>query len=587
MVIIFETLLTKVEWGKADNSNLKAKCRLMSFTLSELEVSMTITQRLFLTFSMLALALCALAFMSLSVISGFQSRFEYVQANAIPSIKDLNKSISASSNLGLALYRHQTVLDDTKMPEAEQHINSVLDDLKKLTDYYMAHDISSEEDRQMTEQTYRDIDVIKAALPAFLTSSRAHNDRETIALLQGDSGIGVAGRKLATDLNKQIELNIQITDDLRKQNQTIYSKTVWIMTSSVAFAIIVLSFFTIRTVLNIRKSLANIETTMTEVSDSLDLSRSADEGRHDEIGKTAFAFNRLLSKFSETLASVNSAAHSVSTGSTQIAAGNEDLSARTEEQAASLEQTSASMAALSDTVKQNSLSAGEASSLADAANKLSTENGASVKEMLKTMQDIRASSGKISEITGLIEGIAFQTNILALNAAVEAARAGEHGRGFAVVASEVRNLAQRSSSAAREIKELITTSVQQVESGAIQATGVGENSERVTDAINQVATIVNEISTSTTEQSHGIEQVHQAIGQMDEVTQQNAALVEEASSASRSLQDQAETLSTLVSSFKLANVTPSFKDMPKAAQQAVAIKPTKAALAGGDSWENF
>ncbi|WP_342753658.1 methyl-accepting chemotaxis protein [Pantoea sp. MBD-2R] len=548
---------------------------------------MNITQRLFLTFAMLALALCSLAFVSFSIISGFQSRFEYVQNNTIPSIKDLNKSISAASSLGILLYKHQSVINDEKFPEAEQNINNVLDELKKLTDYYKNNDISSEEDSQITNQVYQDIDAVRAALPAFLEASRAHNHALTIALLQGDTGIGKAGRKLAADLNKQIELNIEIGNALKGQNQEIYTKTIWIMSVSVAFIIILLSFFAIRTITTIRKSLINIENTMLEVSSSLDLTRRADDTKQDEIGKTASAFNKLLGKFSETLSSVNSSALSVSTGSSQIAAGNEDLSSRTEEQAASLEQTAASMAALSETVKSNSLSADEASTLANTANNLSVENGASVKAMLLTMNDIRTSSGQISEITGLIESIAFQTNILALNAAVEAARAGEHGRGFAVVASEVRNLAQRSSSAAREIKGLITTSVQHVENGTAQAANVGENSEKVTESIKQVATIVNEIASSATEQSRGIEQVHQAIGQMDEVTQQNAALVEEASSASHSLQNQAENLSKLVSSFKLMSEVYGNHQAEKPVKQPVK-RPAKPVISTQDeSWESF
>lgn len=547
---------------------------------------MNITQRLFLTFTLLAIALCTLAGVSLSVISGFQSRFEYVQDNAIPSIKDLNKSISASSNLGLALYKHQAVADDAQLPAAELQINTLLDELKTLTDYYMANDISSDEDRSMTEQVYRDIEAVRATLPAFLSASRAHNDSVTLALLQGESGIGAAGRKLAVDLAKQIELNIKIGNDLKKINKDIYTKTIWMMSTTVILAIVLLSFFAVRTIINIRKSLLNIESTMMEVSDSLDLTRLADDSRHDEIGKTASAFNKLMAKFSETLSSVNSASLSVSSGSSQIAAGNEDLSSRTEEQAASLEQTSSSMAALSETVKNNAFSATEASTLADSANKLSAENGKSVKNMLETMEDIRNSSGKISEITALIEGISFQTNILALNAAVEAARAGEHGRGFAVVASEVRNLAQRSSSAAKEIKELINASVMHVESGASQAANVGENTAKVTSSINQVATIVNEIATSAAEQSRGIEQVHLAIGQMDEVTQQNAALVEEASSASRSLQDQAETLSRLVSAFRLSSQMPVQKRTEQS-YKPVAPAPARAVVTSAGDWESF
>lgn len=548
---------------------------------------MNITQRLFLTFTMLAAALCALAVVSFSVISGFQSRFEYVQENSIPSIKDLNKSISAASGLGLALYKHQAVTDDTKLPEVERQINDRLDELKQLTDHYMASDISSDEDRSMTEQVYRDLDAIRASLPAFLTASRAHNSHETLALLQGEAGIGVLGRKLTSDLDKQIELNIQIGDDLNKTNKEIYAKTLWIMSFSVVLIVVLLSFFAIKTILNIRKSLLNIEGTMVQVSNTLDLTHKADDSRRDEVGKTASAFNALLAKFSETLASVNSASLSVSSGSSEIAAGNEDLSSRTEQQAASLEQTAASMAAFSETVKTNSFSANEASNLADSANKLSAENGKSVKHMLDTMEDIRTSSGKISEITGLIEGISFQTNILALNAAVEAARAGEHGRGFAVVASEVRNLAQRSSSAAKEIKDLINASVMHVESGAQQAANVGENTAKVTSSINQVATIVNEIATSAAEQSRGIEQVHLAIGQMDEVTQQNAALVEEASSASRSLQDQAETLSKLVSAFNLTPDRAGQVRTQAVVKQSVMPAPAKAAAVSAGDWESF
>ncbi len=547
---------------------------------------MNITQRLFLTFTMLALALCGLAFASFSIISGFQSRFEYVQNNTIPSIKDLNKSISAAGSLGISLYKHQSIVEDAKFPEAEKNINIILDELKTLTDYYKANDISSEEDNQINEQVYQDIDNVRAELPVFLSASRAHNDALSLGLLQGDTGIGKAGRKLTADLNRQIELNIEIGNQLKGKNKEIYTKTIWLMSFSVALVIILLSFFAFRTISGIRKSLHGIESTMLDVSSSLDLTRLADDSKQDEIGKTASAFNKLLGKFSETLSSVNSSALSVSSGSSQIAAGNEDLSSRTEEQAASLEQTAASMAALSDTVKSNSLSADEASALANTANKLSIDNGASVKAMLVTMNDIRASSGQISEITGLIESIAFQTNILALNAAVEAARAGEHGRGFAVVASEVRNLAQRSSSAAREIKGLITASVKHVENGTAQAANVGENSEKVTESINQVATIVNEIASSATEQSRGIEQVHLAIGQMDEVTQQNAALVEEASSASHSLQNQAENLSRLVSTFKLTSAI--YTDtQPEKIKPAAKRALSRTAPTGQENWETF
>ncbi len=512
---------------------------------------MSITQRLSLAFSLLALSLFAMVAVSLSVISGFQSRFEYVQVNAIPSIKDLNKSISTTSQLRIAFYRHQTASDSADQAADEKEINSLLNTLKSLTDYYMANDISSDKDKVMTEQAYRNIEAVRATLPAFLAASRNHENALSLSLIRDEKGVGASVRKMEADFTNQIELNIKIGETLREQNKKIYAKTWWMMTSAAAVVILLLGLFSITIIRGIKRSLDNIKSTMAEVSNNLDLTRAATVFRNDEIGQTASAFNGLLEKVSTTLLSVNHAAQSVGTGSAQIAAGNEDLSSRTEEQAASLEQTSASMATLSETVRQNADGAVQASELANNANNLSSVNAGAVSQMLETMSEIRGSSEKISDITGLIEGIAFQTNILALNAAVEAARAGEHGRGFAVVASEVRTLAQRSSSAAREIKDLILLSVFQVEQGLNQAKNVGSNTENVSNAVRQVTDLVNEIAAATTEQSKGIEQVHLAIGQMDEVTQQNASLVEEASSASKSLQEQAESLLRLVSTFVL------------------------------------
>ncbi len=528
---------------------------------------MTITQRLLLVFFLLALSLLAIVSVSLSVISGFQSRFEYVQANAIPSIKDLNKSISYTNQLGIALYRHQTASGSQDQNQAEERIKDLLNTLKSLTDYYMENDISSDEDKAMTEQAFHNIDAVREALPAFLYASKSQDNTLSLALLKGENGVGAATRKMESEFTKQIDLNIKIGAGLREINKKIYTQTVWMMSGVSVLVIIGLGIFSTSIILGIKRSLNSMTNTMTDVSNNLDLTLVAPVLRNDEIGQTASAFNNLLIKVSATLLSVNHAAQSVSTGSTQIAAGNEDLSSRTEQQAASLEQTSASMATLSDTVRQNADGAVQASELANNANDLSQRNGSAVSQMLETMLEIRGSSSKISEITGLIEGIAFQTNILALNAAVEAARAGEHGRGFAVVASEVRNLAQRSSTAAREINELISVSVAQVEQGLEQATHVGNNTENVSNAIQQVADLVNEIAAATSEQSKGIEQVHLAIGQMDEVTQQNASLVEEASSASKSLQEQAETLSRLVSTFILNEST---------AQVGVAVNAQKA-----------
>jgi methyl-accepting chemotaxis protein len=248
---------------------------------------------------------------------------------------------------------------------------------------------------------------------------------------------------------------------------------------------------------------------------------------------------------------VRGSTDTIATASTQIAAGNQDLSARTEQQASSLEETASSMEELTSTVKQNADNARQANGLALSASQIAARGGDVVGQVVDTMASINASSNKIVDIIAVIDGIAFQTNILALNAAVEAARAGEQGRGFAVVATEVRNLAQRSAAAAKDIKLLIGDSVEQVEAGSRLVDQAGATMGEVVASITRVADIMSEITAASQEQSAGIEQVNQAITQMDQVTQQNAALVEEAAAAAEAMQDQANGLSQLVSTFKL------------------------------------
>ncbi|RQH06076.1 methyl-accepting chemotaxis protein [Paraburkholderia dinghuensis] len=272
-----------------------------------------------------------------------------------------------------------------------------------------------------------------------------------------------------------------------------------------------------------------------------------------EFGQLLEAMKSMSQQLAATIRGIRDGSESVTVASVQIAAGNQDLSARTEEQAASLEQTAASMTELSETVKQNADNARQANSLATNAREMTDVGNAAVGAMAATMQEISADSARIADITGMIEGIAFQTNILALNAAVEAARAGEHGRGFAVVAGEVRALAQRASGAAKEIKELIDASSGKVRHGARQAGDIGESMGKVILAIGRVSDIVGEISAASDEQSKGIEQVHQAITQIDEVTQQNAALVEEAAAAAASLQDQATKMKADMTFFRLGD----------------------------------
>ena len=265
------------------------------------------------------------------------------------------------------------------------------------------------------------------------------------------------------------------------------------------------------------------------------------------------AVQAMRDSLAKVVGEVRHGTDAIATASGQIAAGNQDLSSRTEEQASSLEQTAASMEELTSTVKQNADNARQANQLAVSASEVAVRGGGVVSQVVDTMGSINSSSKKIVDIIGVIDGIAFQTNILALNAAVEAARAGEQGRGFAVVASEVRNLAQRSGAAAKEIKGLIDDSVDKVEAGSRQVAEAGRTMDEIVDSVKRVTDIMGEITAASQEQSTGIEQVNQAIAQMDQVTQQNAALVEEASAAAQSMQEQAASLVEAVGVFKLGH----------------------------------
>ena len=301
----------------------------------------------------------------------------------------------------------------------------------------------------------------------------------------------------------------------------------------------------------ITRPLAELHVALTCAA-SGDFSRTVRRNSDDEFGQLMNSVSTLNRNMRRVLRNVRDRARLVEAAAGEIASGNADLSQRTEEQASSLEETASSMEELTSTVAQNSTHAQQASQLAAGASAVAAQGGTVVSEVVQTMSAIHESSKKIADIIGVIDGIAFQTNILALNAAVEAARAGEQGRGFAVVASEVRTLAQRSAAAAREIKTLISDSVRSVEDGARLVDQAGKTMSEIVSAVQRVTGVMAEISAAGEEQSSGIGQINQAVMQMDEITQQNAALVEQAAAAAESMQEQAQNMTQAVTVFKLA-----------------------------------
>ncbi|MFT0174396.1 methyl-accepting chemotaxis protein [Paraburkholderia mimosarum] len=411
--------------------------------------------------------------------------------------------------------------------------------------------ISSAKEDQLNEQ-------IRKAWKSYLEL-----DNKLLTLSeQGESSFASA-RSLAagpsadafTAVARLIEAEVQLTSNESQSARATaaedYRLAVEITIALIGLALVAGSlnaFLITRTiVLPLRKSVSVAETVACG-----DLTSRIEKYGRDEVGRLLQSLWKMNSQLAEFITGIHATTDSVTVTSREIASSNADLSARTEAQAASLEETAASMAQLTETVKQNADNASQASHLAMKAAVMAEESNDAVQDMVRAIWKMNSSSMQISEITAVIEGIAFQTNILALNAAVEAARAGEQGRGFAVVASEVRALAQRSAAAAKEIKQLIDSSVKTIDHAANQASAVGVTMDDVRQAIKLASGIVGEIAIASEQQSRGIEQVNQAVLQMDAVTQQNAALVEQSAAAAFSLDEQATRLQDAVSVFKIA-----------------------------------
>ena len=385
-----------------------------------------------------------------------------------------------------------------------------------------------------------------------------------------------------------LQQNDSLYDLAVNDSNASYTQAMWILFSvMIAVLAVIISVW-----LGVRKTLI---APLNRLIDSIrhiaggDLVKRIDVESDNEMGELAHSLRHMQGELARTVGEVRQGADAIYSGASEIAMGNNDLSSRTEQQAASLEETAASMEELTATVKQNAENARQASHLALSASETAQKGGKVVDNVVQTMRDITASSQKIADIISVIDGIAFQTNILALNAAVEAARAGEQGRGFAVVAGEVRNLAQRSAQAAREIKSLIEDSVNRVDLGSTLVESAGETMDEIVNAVTRVTDIMGEIASASDEQSRGIDQVGLAVSEMDRVTQQNASLVEESAAAAAALEEQASRLTQAVAVFRIQQSQASAAREPVSAVNAPAAGSLRKAAATdtGENWETF
>ncbi len=383
-------------------------------------------------------------------------------------------------------------------------------------------------------------------------------------------------------LLKAIKIRTERANGLTAQAHTRTRLGLMFMFGAFGLALAVITFVVLRrTVIN---PLQRAATRIENIAKG-DLTMPDEPTGRSEIGRLTRDLQTMQHALVTTVGTVRQGAEEIYRGTSEISAGNTDLSSRTEQQAAAIEQTAASMEQLTATVKQNADNAHHASKLAEDASGKASRGGQMVSGVVKTMGNISTSSKKISEITAVINSIAFQTNILALNAAVEAARAGEQGRGFAVVASEVRTLASRSANAAKEIESLINESVSLIDQGSGEVVAAGNTMNEIVEAVKRVTDIMLEIAAASDEQSRGIVQVSQAISEMDKVTQQNASLVEEASAAAASLEEQGARLTEAVGAFRLIGAGAGRTTAPATAAKSAPLTP--AAAVSGDNWETF
>ncbi|MFK8258028.1 methyl-accepting chemotaxis protein [Erwinia sp. AnSW2-5] len=544
---------------------------------------MNITKRLLLAFSLLILSLIITNVISMFSLFNISKDAHYFQENTLPSITVMNNENLKLSAIRSALYQHGLTEDPAVMNTIKAKSEATMSDLMVLHQHYIKELVSDDRDLALSNKTQADLESFKGTMTQYFRISQS-NDRHAInQAMRNDGFVTVQIDKLVQDFKDQIDYNNQLVKVANTKSSHLIDNSMILSVAATVIATFVLGAFALITVMNIRRRLNAMQSGIVSISETLDLSQSMAAGRQDEIGLTVTAFNQLVERVAEAMQMVRLASQSVSGSAEEISKGNEELSARTEQQSAAVVETAASMEELSSTVKQNAHNAQLASELAATASDTAVKGGSVVSSAVTRMRDISESSRRIADITSVINGIAFQTNILALNAAVEAARAGDQGRGFAVVAAEVRSLAQRSAQAAKEIETLIAESVKHVEDGVHQVDLAGESMSGIVHSVTQVKILMQEIASASDEQNRGIGQIAQAMTEMDTTTQHNATLVQESSSAASSLEEQSSKLQQMVNVFRLPGAQ---QEAHPVKEKAKKLKPA-ATSASAVGWESF
>ncbi len=548
------------------------------------------------------------------VIGGAMGAFGVRNSNAVNAelFSDQLPSLEALSNTRVSLLRARVLIDriiahpDTPdRVEVMKRIDEFLEKSDKSWKQYMSLPMNDEGEKSLSNEVNQLREkYLKEAFSPILAAVKAGNFEEADSI--NSTKLPLLYEAFSDKIVKLDQLQFSSAETLLANSQAAYKTFVSVDVVGVVAGLVAVFASAYFLVIAISHPL-NFVLEQFEAIGNGDLSKQIRAKSSDEMGQLLTGLENMRQNLVQTVTVVRQGSSSIAVSSEEIASGNMDLSSRTENQAASLEETASSMEELTSTVQQNADNARQANTLALKASGVASKGGEVVGNVVHTMDSIKESSKKIVDIIGVIDGIAFQTNILALNAAVEAARAGEQGRGFAVVASEVRSLAQRSASAAKEIKELINDSVDKVETGSRLVDDAGKTMDEIVVSIKGVADIMAEITAASVEQSDGIAQVNIAISKMDEAVQQNAALVEEAAAAAGSMQDQANNLNAAVSIFKLndndvsnqqqsvpkarpapAAKKPAARAAMKSLPSAVSVKPAKSSDNSADQdWEEF